>query len=476
MSMKKMLAVVAAASLVAVAAPAFAANPFSDVPMNHWAYDAVEELASKGVLEGYPNGTFKGSRAMTRYEIATMVARMMNAGLTGADLEKLKALVVEFQPELEALGVKVDGFDSRLSYLEKGLGGWNISGEMQFDYNSFDKDFDNIDDSHGWDFDSARLFLHRNLASGVAFDAEYGDGGFDRFYLTAEDFLGLKGLTANIGQFDIDYEGDDGLYYDQNEDAGFFQGLPYRGAQLTQDFGMWQISGFAASNVGDDGVTVYEPNESGEYYGARLKLNFSEKAWLSGNMYISKPGENALVGAGEFKSYWIGAGFKFGRGFEVKGAYYWEDIDRELDDDPNAWKVILAIDQEALKFTSLWAEYAKFDQGFITENLPYAFHASTADYVDEIIDAYSLTELPEMDVLFFALKQQWTEKWNTFERYVYYDPDGYDNASDFAVGIGYQYTPSLYFELAWNRLDTGDNLPGVFEKGDIIRFRTLLTF
>ncbi|WP_437127846.1 S-layer homology domain-containing protein, partial [Pyramidobacter piscolens] len=107
--MKKMLAVVAAASLAAVAAPAFAANPFSDVPMNHWAYDAVEQLSAKGILEGYPNGTFKGNRAMTRYEIATMVARMMAAGgLSGEDLEKLKALVVEFQPELEALGVKVD--------------------------------------------------------------------------------------------------------------------------------------------------------------------------------------------------------------------------------------------------------------------------------------------------------------------------------------------------------------------------------
>ncbi|WP_419573582.1 S-layer homology domain-containing protein, partial [Pyramidobacter piscolens] len=55
--MKKMLAVVAAASLAAVAAPAFAANPFSDVPMNHWAYDAVEQLSAKGILEGYPNGT-----------------------------------------------------------------------------------------------------------------------------------------------------------------------------------------------------------------------------------------------------------------------------------------------------------------------------------------------------------------------------------------------------------------------------------
>ena len=115
MSMKKMLAVVAAASLVAVAAPAFAANPFSDVPMNHWAYDAVEQLAAKGILEGYPNGTFKGNRAMTRYEIAQMVARMMANGVGGADADKLKKLIDEFAPELEALGVKVDGFDDRLT-------------------------------------------------------------------------------------------------------------------------------------------------------------------------------------------------------------------------------------------------------------------------------------------------------------------------------------------------------------------------
>ncbi|MBQ9423543.1 MAG: S-layer homology domain-containing protein, partial [Pyramidobacter sp.] len=133
MSMKKMLAVAAAASLAA--APAFAANPFSDVPMNHWAYDAVEQMAAKGILEGYPNGTFKGNRAMTRYEIAQMVARMMAKGVGGADADQLQKLIDEFAPELEALGVKVDGFDGRLSKLEKGVGGWHISGEMQFDFN-----------------------------------------------------------------------------------------------------------------------------------------------------------------------------------------------------------------------------------------------------------------------------------------------------------------------------------------------------
>ena len=93
MSMKKMLAVVAAVSLAA--APAFAANPFSDVPMNHWAYDAVEQLSAKGILEGYPNGTFKGNKSMTRYEIATMVARMMaNGGASGADLVRPLAVCI----------------------------------------------------------------------------------------------------------------------------------------------------------------------------------------------------------------------------------------------------------------------------------------------------------------------------------------------------------------------------------------------
>ncbi|KUL01417.1 MAG: S-layer domain-containing protein, partial [Synergistales bacterium 54_9] len=48
--MKKFVALVAVAALVAFAAPAFAANPFMDVPMNHWAYDAVSQLAARGIV------------------------------------------------------------------------------------------------------------------------------------------------------------------------------------------------------------------------------------------------------------------------------------------------------------------------------------------------------------------------------------------------------------------------------------------
>nr|HPJ25955.1 S-layer homology domain-containing protein [Synergistaceae bacterium]HPQ37648.1 S-layer homology domain-containing protein [Synergistaceae bacterium] len=126
--MKKILALVAVAALVAFAAPALAANPFMDVPMNHWAYDAISQLAASGVINGYPDATFKGNQPMTRYEMATIVARALAVvDMTKAskqDVEMLKRLVVEFKDELDALGVKVENIDERLAVMEERLGGW----------------------------------------------------------------------------------------------------------------------------------------------------------------------------------------------------------------------------------------------------------------------------------------------------------------------------------------------------------------
>ena len=140
--MKKIVALVAVAALVAFAAPALAANPFMDVPMNSWAYDAVSQLAASGVISGYPDGTYKGNQPMTRYEMASVVARAlatvdMNKA-SKQDVEMLKKLVVEFKDELDALGVKVDSLDSRVAVLEENLGGWKIAGDFRFDYSDFD--------------------------------------------------------------------------------------------------------------------------------------------------------------------------------------------------------------------------------------------------------------------------------------------------------------------------------------------------
>jgi hypothetical protein len=72
-------AALGASALIPSAAQAQAAKggPFADVPTTHWAYDAVQQLAQRGVFTGYPDGTFSGKRALTRYEFAVALQRLL---------------------------------------------------------------------------------------------------------------------------------------------------------------------------------------------------------------------------------------------------------------------------------------------------------------------------------------------------------------------------------------------------------------
>lgn len=104
----------------------FAAPLFPDVPNEHWARDAVANLAAKGVLEGYPDGTFKGERAATRWEMAMAIQRLLAkmeaehaTFATKADLEALRALVNNLKDELDALGVRVKNLEGNVSDLDK---------------------------------------------------------------------------------------------------------------------------------------------------------------------------------------------------------------------------------------------------------------------------------------------------------------------------------------------------------------------
>ena len=118
--MKKSL-VLAMAMALGVTASAYAANPFSDVPAGHWAYDAVNKLAAEGVVDGYPDGTYGGDKLMTRYEMAQIVAKAM---AKGANVDKLAA---EFADELDSLGVRV-------ANLEKKADNVKITGQIRASY------------------------------------------------------------------------------------------------------------------------------------------------------------------------------------------------------------------------------------------------------------------------------------------------------------------------------------------------------
>src|SRR5579862_9592295 len=109
-----------------VVAPAMSAPMFPDLPQEHWAKDAVAALAAKGLVEGYPDGTFKGDRAATRYEVAMIVARLLAkieaehaTFATKADLDALRKLVNQLKDELDALGVRVQNLEENVGRLDK---------------------------------------------------------------------------------------------------------------------------------------------------------------------------------------------------------------------------------------------------------------------------------------------------------------------------------------------------------------------
>lgn len=125
---KRLLKVAVTTALtVAFAAPAFA-NPFADVPAKHWAYDAVNKLAQAGIVDGYNDGTFRGDKTMTRYEMAQIIAKAMNKNLNADQKATVDKLSKEFGTELNSLGVKVDGVQKQVNDMVK------ISGDARVRY------------------------------------------------------------------------------------------------------------------------------------------------------------------------------------------------------------------------------------------------------------------------------------------------------------------------------------------------------
>ena len=129
---KTLVSALTTALVVGAASTTFAAsNPFSDVPADHWAYDAVSQLAADGVIDGYGDSTFKGNRNITRYEMAQMVAKAMAKNTSGADKALVDKLAAEFAAELNNLGVRVANLERNADMVK-----WSGTAEYTFERDS----------------------------------------------------------------------------------------------------------------------------------------------------------------------------------------------------------------------------------------------------------------------------------------------------------------------------------------------------
>lgn len=107
--------------------PGYAASNLADVPRDHWAYEAIRFLVDRGYMDGYSDDTFRGNRAVDRYEMAVTVARivmkMREIETSGSIIDEeeaatIRKLMTEFRDELKAIGIRIDGIENRLKKLE----------------------------------------------------------------------------------------------------------------------------------------------------------------------------------------------------------------------------------------------------------------------------------------------------------------------------------------------------------------------
>ena len=363
--MKKILAIAAVAALTA-GVSAYAANPFSDVSPDDWAYQAVSDLSDQGVVEGYPDGTFKGERNMTRYELAQVIARLMarEDQLNAEQKATLDKLAGEYADELANLGVRV-------SHLEKKVGNISWFGDARMRWKEKGYNTDGSRKADGWD---GRMRIN---AKAQVNDSTYVRGRFtsnmnfkdDADANTKMDVLfvhhqfGDK-VGMNLGRNFLTL-GQTGMYYDD-----FFDGaqLFIGDSKLTLEAGYGRMNTWINDYGQKKDDTVYA-----RLYGQTGRIGYDAE-------YIK------TVGAADAdkKSIW-GAGLTVGvtDAVDIFGDFY---KNTEPKGDPQMWTAGLGFGHYNLKKPGTFrvaAQYVRNEAGAYFGGSTYtAFPASSLLNVD----------------------------------------------------------------------------------------------
>ena len=358
--MKKSL-VLAMAMALGVTASAYAANPFSDVPAGHWAYDSINKLAAAGVIEGYGDSTFGGDKLMTRYEMAQIVAKAM---AKGANVDKLAA---EFADELDNLGVRV-------ANLEKKADNVKVTGELRYKYMSKEKD---ADDANGncKSFENdlrSRIWINGQINDDWSYTgmientqdfADTPNSGdekteFNRAYVEGK----IGGLAVTAGRYNAFFA--NGNIYDDLVD----------GAEVSYGDKV-KVTGFAGKATEVDG---------GNYAGGELAGSFGDLNAAAGYVNYKDLGD---VDSQDNAIWYVGADYTMGdvnlSAMYLKGDKSLNDVDEKVLDD-DGWTVGLAYKGAEASEAGSWGLFANYyDLGGQTY-IAHTTDANTFDGVDGV--------------------------------------------------------------------------------------------
>ena len=319
--MKKILAMAAAAAL-SLGASAMAANPFADVSTSDWAYQAVADLSDQGIVEGYPDGTFKGETNITRYEMAQIIALLMakEDQYNAEQRATIDKLAGEYADELDTLGVRV-------SNLEKKVGNISWSGDARMRYI---QDFKGDDSWNGRVRITAKGQVNENttvvgrLSSGNVDFKDDGDANvtMDRMYVQHQ-FGDKVGLT--LGRYEVD----------MGTQACWFYGNAFDGAEaqvnFNDDYSLKFGFGRFKDATADSDIDPTGDFDEAEAFYAQAKANFGFAKLGVDYFRTSDFMENSVKKDANV----IGANLLIPVGdFRVFGDYY---TDTNASGDPQIW-------------------------------------------------------------------------------------------------------------------------------------------
>lgn len=122
--MKKLFIAILAALTLSISGAVAQDAPFPDIPANHWALDAVAEIADLGIVIGFPDGTYRGNESFTRYQAALVVSRLLDVvndniaaaqAMTDEDIASLRNALQELASDLASQGVRLSAAESAIA-------------------------------------------------------------------------------------------------------------------------------------------------------------------------------------------------------------------------------------------------------------------------------------------------------------------------------------------------------------------------
>ncbi|WP_270842460.1 porin [Mitsuokella multacida] len=373
---KTLVSALTTALVVGAASTTFAAaNPFSDVPTDHWAYDAVSQLAADGVIEGYGDTTFRGNQNITRYEMAQMIAKAMaKSDVSAADKALIDKLAAEFSDELNNLGVRV-------SNLERNADKVKWTGEARYTYTSArheDEKNDNTDKLQFRLYPTAEVnnnwHVNARLTANTDLSSDKGeDGNVKLTYVYADGQYG--NFNVKLGKMPLYSVADDGLVLDD-----FFSGAQVnfgKDLKATLEAGRWNLANDANGHIADAATN----DDAANYQGA--ELNYGPNKLRLGAAYRhfnSAAFTNIANYSNDSKTddanIWsVGAGYKFDHNWNLFGAFA---QNTEADNYDTAHNIQLSYKGSDIANKGTWGAYAAYR--YLGQNVSLMPTYDTAHY------------------------------------------------------------------------------------------------